>query len=325
MILTKKDNAIISALDVNPKSTESQLAKKLNTSQQVVGYHIKKLLKEKIIVNFGTLFNLSKIGYAEYRVLFKLSNISEETKQNIVQYLKEHTAVSWAAIVGGTWDLFLIVFVRNYAEFDLFLDKLFNKFFGAFSDYDACYTLLHELYYHKYLHNKNADTKPIEIDFANIDNSIKLDKTDKKICHFIKTFCRQSSVEIGKKCGISYKTVQNRIRKLEQQGFIKGYRALLKSEILGYKAVMLLLSFQSYTSHVENKLFRHARNNLFITQAVKLFGTWHMLFHIRITDDKALQNVIIEIRNLYPIIRDYEIIPVFEDITMDTFPMSKEK
>ncbi len=325
MILNKRDNAIISELDLNPKATESQLAKKLNTSQQVIGYHLKKLIKEKVIVNFGTLFNLSKIGYAEYRVLFKLSNVSEETKKNIVQYLKEYTAVSWAAIVGGTWDLFLIVFVRNYAEFDEFLDKLFNKFVGAFSDYVALYTLLHELYCHKYLHNKNGIIKPITINFANIDNSIKLDKTDKKICHFIKTFCRQSSVVIAKHCNISYKTVQNRVRKLEQQGFIKGYRPLLKSEILGYKAVMLLLSFQSYTHDVETKLFRHARNNLFITQAVKLFGMWHVLFHIRITDDKTLQNVIIEIRNLYPIIRDYEIIPVFEDITMDTFPMSQEK
>lgn len=323
MKLNNKDVKIIAQLDTNPNTTLSFLAQKLNTSQQVIDYHLKKLISDKVILQFHTLFNLSKIGYAEYRVLIKLNNVDDTKKHEIIKHLQKHTNVSWAAIVGGKWDLFLIVFVKDYAEFDLFLDKLFNQFSGTLKDYDAVYSLYHEFYSHKYIHEKNTFLKPTTLDLASPAVTVDLDVVDLSICNSIKTNCRLSTVELGRSCGTNYKTVQNRIKKLEQQGLIAGYRLLLASEILGYKAIILLISFQSYTSDLENKLFKYARNNQFITQALKLFGRWNVLFHIRVKDDKTLQTLIIEIRNLYPIIRDYEIIPVFEDVTMDTFPMTK--
>ena len=47
------------------------------------------------------------------------------------------------------------------------------------------------------------------------------------------------------------------------------------------------------------------------------------MFHLRIKNEKELQKVIIEMRNSFPIISDYEIIPIFEDILIDNFPMSQ--
>ena len=73
-----KDKKILQELDINPRITTSKLAKNIRLSQQVTNYRINKLVENKIITQFGTILNLSKIGYEQYRVLFQLDNINEE-------------------------------------------------------------------------------------------------------------------------------------------------------------------------------------------------------------------------------------------------------
>ena len=325
MNLDIKNTKILQELDINPKISTSKLAKKVRLSQQVVDYRIKKLIEQGIITNFGTIINLAKIGYEQYRVFFQLGNISEEEKHNIINYLKDHNKVYWAAIIGNRWDLSVVVFVKNYEEFENFLDELFNKFPKALKDYDALYCLYHEFYNHKFLHSNNKISNSIiKLNFANAGKLINLDKLDINILNNLKLNCRLSNLEIGEKYNVSYKTIQNRIKKLEELNIISGYRIFLKSEEYNYKAYLLLISFKSYGRDIESKLFSYAKNNISITQTLKLFGNWSLLFHLRAINEKELQNTIIELRNLFPIIGDYEIIPIFQDISIDHFPMSKE-
>lgn len=321
MKLDLKDTKILQELDINPRIRVSKLAKKVRLSQQVVDYRIRKLQENEVITHFGTIINLSKMGYKQYRTLFQFNNITEEVKHKLINYLTGHNKVYWAAIIGSKWDLFVVVFVENYEEFENFLDKLFNKFPNVLKDYEALNVLYHEFYNHKFL---QLDKTPftIKMDLAS-NKLINLDKIDLCILSQIKANSRLSSLEIAKKCDVSYKTIQNRIKNLERDNIISGYRVFLRSEKYNYKAYLLLISFYSYGRDVEKKMLNYARNNEFITQATKLFGRWSLLFHIRIKNERELQNLIIEIRNKYSIIGDYEIIPIFEDISIDHFPMSK--
>ncbi|MBI2148334.1 Lrp/AsnC family transcriptional regulator [Candidatus Woesearchaeota archaeon] len=323
MKLDVKDRKILQELDLDPKITTSKLAKNIRLSHQVTNYRINKLIENKIISQFGTIINLSKIGYKQYRILFQLNKISEQEKQEIINYLKQHPKVYWAAIVGGKWDLLAVVFVNNYEEFEKLLDELFNKFQNKLKDYDSVYALYHELYKHKYLH-ENKILEPIKLDFKNPEKIIELDKIDLQILNETKSNCRLSSLEISKKCKVNYKTIQNRIKNLENKELISGYRIFIKSNELNYKAYLILISFQNYGREIEKKLFSYAKNNKFVTQSIKLFGSWSLLLHIRIKDERELQNLIIELRNNYPIIGNYEIIPIFEDISINNFPMSEE-
>ena len=130
-----------------------------------------------------------------------------------------------------------------------------------------------------------------------------------------------SSLEISKYCDTTYKTVQNRISSLEKNEVIAGYRLFMNLE--EYKPYLLLISFQSYGRDVEKKIIAYARNNKLITQITKLFGNWSLLFHIRTKSQRDIQNLIIELRNNYKIIGNYELIPVFEDIAINHLPMGK--
>ncbi len=61
-----------------------------------------------------------------------------------------------------------------------------------------------------------------------------IDDIDKKIIEELLANARQSHREIAKKIGISVGTVVTRTKKMEEEGLINGYTAILDHEKLGY-------------------------------------------------------------------------------------------
>jgi len=61
-----------------------------------------------------------------------------------------------------------------------------------------------------------------------------LDETDVKILKALTLNARLSSRQIAKQSGVSIGTVLSRIKRMEEEGIIKGYSALLDHEKLGY-------------------------------------------------------------------------------------------
>jgi DNA-binding Lrp family transcriptional regulator len=66
-----------------------------------------------------------------------------------------------------------------------------------------------------------------------------LDETDVKILKALTADARLSSRQIAKQCGISIGTALSRIKKMEIEGIIKGYTALLDQEKLGYELTVV--------------------------------------------------------------------------------------
>lgn len=66
-----------------------------------------------------------------------------------------------------------------------------------------------------------------------------LDETDVKVLEALMLDARLSSRQIAKRCGVSIGTVLSRIKKMEKEGIITGYSALLDHEKLGYKLTVV--------------------------------------------------------------------------------------
>lgn len=60
-----------------------------------------------------------------------------------------------------------------------------------------------------------------------------MEKLDRRILELLARDGRMSYTDIGKETGLSTSAAQQRVRRLEQRGVIKGYRATLDSEALG--------------------------------------------------------------------------------------------
>jgi DNA-binding Lrp family transcriptional regulator len=68
---------------------------------------------------------------------------------------------------------------------------------------------------------------------------MELNETDAKILQGLLEDARFSSRQIAKKVGVSVGTVLARIKKMEREGIIKNYSALLDHEKLGYQLTVV--------------------------------------------------------------------------------------
>lgn len=68
---------------------------------------------------------------------------------------------------------------------------------------------------------------------------MEVDETDVKILRMLTLDGRLSSRQLAKKCGVSIGTALSRIRKMENEGIIKGYSTLLDHEKIGYELTVV--------------------------------------------------------------------------------------
>ncbi len=312
--LDKIDKKILKELDIDPKISTSKLGKKLRISQQVANYRLRKLFTENHITKLGTVVNLNKLRQEPYRVFFTFNSKKQYKEQDIFNYLRNKKGVYWAARIGGKYDLLIGLYVFDFEAFDEFIEDFYKTFPGLIKDYKGCYVLEHFLYKHKYL-CKDYST----ITYGYHDKQQEIDDLDHYILSKIKDDCRLSSLDISQSKKVSYKTIINRIKAMEKKKIILGYRMFIKSE--EYKPFVVVFSFKDYSKSDEKRLLSYLARNDNVSQVIRLFGLWNMFVHVRISDNEKLQKLIIELRDKFNIISDYEIIPVFEDISINLFPV----
>jgi DNA-binding Lrp family transcriptional regulator len=86
-----------------------------------------------------------------------------------------------------------------------------------------------------------------------------LNSTDRKILNALLSDCRLSYRRIGRRLGLSAATVMNRMKKLEKEGIIKRYTAVLDYEKLGYDihVIIELRISKGKLFEVEKKIAAH--------------------------------------------------------------------
>jgi DNA-binding Lrp family transcriptional regulator len=87
---------------------------------------------------------------------------------------------------------------------------------------------------------------------------MRLDETDVEILKALTLDARLSSRQIAKQCGVSIGTVLSRIKRMESEGIIRGYSALLDHEKLGYELTVVteITVSKGRLLEVENEIAR---------------------------------------------------------------------
>ena len=87
---------------------------------------------------------------------------------------------------------------------------------------------------------------------------MNLDETDVKVLKVLTEDARLSSRQIAKQCKISIGTVLSRIKRMEEEGVIKGYTALLDQEKLGYELTVVteIIVSKGRLLEMENEIAR---------------------------------------------------------------------
>jgi Lrp/AsnC family leucine-responsive transcriptional regulator len=117
-----------------------------------------------------------------------------------------------------------------------------------------------------------------------------MDKIDQKILTFLEEDARLSFAELGERVGLSKTPCWQRVRDMERQGVIKGYRADIDSGQLGLQVEAFVQVTLSSVQHAEFEaaVIRHPA----VLQCFTTAGQADYLMHVIVSSIDALDGLL---------------------------------
>lgn len=148
----------------------------------------------------------------------------------------------------------------------------------------------------------------------------KLDRMDKKILHELQTHGRISYVDLSEKVGLSTSPCLERVRRLERDGYIKRYAALLDPHKIDAGLLVFVEIKLDYTSPTVFEDFKAAvRKWPQIQECYLVSGNFDYLIKARIANMIAYRALLGEILHTLPGVRDSRTLVVMEEVKESTY------
>lgn len=140
------------------------------------------------------------------------------------------------------------------------------------------------------------------------NTSNKLNKRDVDLLYLLDINGRMPYSQLAKKTRMSKQLVKYRINRLEKEGFIKGYYAMIDASKLGYTIFRLYLKFRNVIPNKKNDIIKYLKKQKNVWAVVKLAGNWDLALGIAVKDIYEYYNLWENIMKLYlPDISDYKV------------------
>jgi len=317
--LDLKDRKLLFALDFHSRDSLSTLAKKVGLSKQGVDYKINNLLNLGIIKQFYPVINMPKLGYMYSRISLIMKNTNREKYNEILNYLTNHKRVFWIMTLYGDYDLFFISWSKNITEFKQFKDEIEDKY----GDYIE---IRHEALATDVIHLQNryflGQYATEEIHIKDTEERIKIDEMDKKILRVVCSDARASLVNIAKLIGTTPKVVAYRLKRMQDIGFIEGYRPVINHVALGYIYYKLLLNLNSTRKKDKDTITAYLKSNPATTYIVEGIGLKADIdVEVMVASEQELAKLIFDLRFKFPgLIRDYKTSIYLDTLKIEYFP-----
>ncbi len=120
-----------------------------------------------------------------------------------------------------------------------------------------------------------------------------LDRTDRRILECLQADGRISNVELARKVNLTPTPCIERVKRLERQGFIRGYTALLNPELVNASLLVFVEIDLSHNSPDAFRRFRdEARKLPEIMECHLVSGNFDYLIKARVSDMKAYRELL---------------------------------
>ena len=126
--------------------------------------------------------------------------------------------------------------------------------------------------------------------------AVKIDRFDQKILRILQENCKISNTALAKKIGLTPPAMLERVKKLEREGFILGFKAVLNKKKLG-KGLTCLIALD-LEHHNKRKVFNSVEENLKKLSDVEniylVTGRYDYLITVNLRDVEELREFVAE-------------------------------
>ncbi|MBP7708534.1 Lrp/AsnC family transcriptional regulator [Candidatus Pacearchaeota archaeon] len=131
------DKKILRELSTNARISSVNLAEKIGSTERVVIYRIKDLLKRKIITRFRLQLDTTKYGYHFYKAIIHLKNFEEKQDQLLKEYCRKLGNIFHYEKKIGPWMLELEMDCESYEKANELMKKMKEDFPDYIKNYEV--------------------------------------------------------------------------------------------------------------------------------------------------------------------------------------------
>lgn len=124
-----------------------------------------------------------------------------------------------------------------------------------------------------------------------------LDDIDRRILELLQADCKATLARVGEQVGLSAPAVIERVRKLENEGFIEGYHARLNARLLGLD-VSAFISVWTAHAHAIQELAARLDDFEDILECHHVTGDPTLLLKVKTRNTQSLERLISAVRSL---------------------------
>ena len=324
MSLDKTNLKILYNLDYNARIPLTELSKKVSISKQNLNYRLKKLINDNVILGFMSVIDIHHLGYLTYRLYFRFKNVDSDKEKEIIDYFKKNNNVLWLVSTSGSWDLEIVFVARNSIHLNNIFKKIKENLGNYFSKYNYSASIFNYHFKRDYLlDSKREELVPKYYGFE--PKKENLDKLDSDILIQLSKNCRQNNQEIGKKLGVTYHTIKNRIKSMEERKIIQSHRILINLEKINRKFYKALVKLNNPTKEDEKKIYSFCSQFNFVVYLVEVLGEWQLEIETEVKNQEEFTELLRQIRNNFSdLILDYEILQVTKEHKLNYFSIGDE-
>lgn len=132
-------------------------------------------------------------------------------------------------------------------------------------------------------------------DWKDILSMANLDETDRKILHYLQQDATLKTRELSEKLNLSYTPVYERVRRLEKEGVIKKYVALLDREKVGKKLMAFCnIALKEHSKTMGEKFVKAVVAMPEVLECFNISGDYDFLLKIVVEDMSQYQQFLMQ-------------------------------
>lgn len=292
--LKQLDREILYHLDYNSRQSAAELGRTLHLSRERVTYRINRLVEKGVIRSFTTAINPYKFGLMIHKTYLQLEN-NRGRVQRLVEQLKKHPRVMWHGEASGGWDLMFATYGREPFEFHSIQSEILTKFSDIILGLSV-YTIIDAMFFPKnYLRGLGSGS----FHFGGKPKHHLLTDLDIKILNLLSHNSRISVSEMAEQTNATPMVVRGRIRRLEQQGIIVGYRIEADPKWFGLHNYKAQLHFRNYDARGQEEIQEYCKVHPNIILFVKQLGDCMVELELEVPNSDVLDDITSEVRQRF--------------------------
>ena len=226
-----KDGKILLELDYDSHATASRIAKKCGLPKHVVRYRMSEMERKGVIRKYYAVVDMCCLGYSNFRVYWKFMDAPPDLLEEISAYLSGIKSLWWAARVSPTYDIVCAGWTKNLDEVYSFLLD-FKKKFGKNIRHEKFSFYTYMKHYPKRYLCKKAPMRDTPVPYFGRNKNVAIDAKDYKILKLLSENSRITARKISQTIKLAETSVRARIKRLESEGIIAGYKVLIDYEMI---------------------------------------------------------------------------------------------